>query len=70
VGWWYIFCQPSTIREVRAGHLRFGSRPHLALRVTYIPEGKAAQAVYFTSEDAVTLRRLQDHLQPDKLGEA
>lgn len=69
VGWWYVFCQPSTIQEVKVGYLHFGPRPYLALRVTYTPEGKASQAIYFTTKDAITLRRLQNHLQPGKLGE-
>jgi hypothetical protein len=63
LGWWYVFCQPSAVREVGVGHLHFGARPHLALRLAYAPTEGAMQTIFFASEEAATLRQLQDQLE-------
>lgn len=63
--WWYIFFQPAMIQQMDVGHLHFGSRPHLALRVVHAPDGQTRQSVHFTFEDAVALRRVWDDLLLD-----
>ncbi len=65
LGWWYIFFQPAMIQEMRLGYLHFGSRPHVALRVTYALDEDTQQKVYFTFDDLVTLRRVWDDLMRD-----
>ncbi len=64
-GWWYIFFQPSMIQNLRRGHLHFGTRPVLALRVTYAPDAETRQEVYLTFNDDQALRRVWDDLALD-----
>lgn len=64
-GWWYIFFQPAMIRGLHLGHLHHGLRARQALRVTYAPDQDSPQAVYFTFDDALALRRVWDDLALD-----
>lgn len=40
------------IREVALGHLHFGLRPRLALRVVYAPDARGQRTVYLTAGGA------------------
>jgi hypothetical protein len=53
------------IRTMDVGHLHFGRRPRLALRVVYAPDEETLQTIYLTFEDASTLRRVWDDLLRD-----
>jgi hypothetical protein len=64
-GWWYIFFQPTMIRGLHLGHLHHGFRSRQALRVTYAHDENLPQTVYFTSADALALRRVWDDLALD-----
>jgi hypothetical protein len=65
VGWWYIFFQPQTIREMTVGHLYTGRHPDLALRVVYASDEETRQAAYLAFADRATLRRVWDDLLLD-----
>jgi hypothetical protein len=65
LGWWYIFFEPRMIQDVCLGHLHFGLRPRLALRVIYAPDAETRQTAYLTFDDTVTLRRVWDDLLLD-----
>jgi hypothetical protein len=65
LGWWYIFFQPGMIRDMCLGHLHFGARPYLALRVIYAPVEETRQTVYLTFADPMALRRVWDDLRLD-----
>jgi signal peptidase I len=65
MGWWYVFFEPRMIREMRLGHLHFGIRPHLALRVVYTPDEEIRQSVYLVFEETLALRRVWDDLLLD-----
>jgi hypothetical protein len=64
LGWWYIFVQPAMVREIRAGHLHFGSQPRLALKILYMPDEETRQAIYLASE-ATLLHRIWEDLMED-----
>ena len=64
-GWWYIFFTPSTIQEIRPGHLTFGARSRQALRIVYAPDADTVQTLYLAFDDPVTLRRVWDDLLLD-----
>jgi hypothetical protein len=64
-GWWYIFFQPSTIQEIRPGHLTFGARSRQALRIVYAPDADTVQTLYLAFDDPVALRRVWDDLVID-----
>jgi hypothetical protein len=65
LGWWYVFFQPSMIREIQAGHLYFGPLPRLALRILYAPDDNSEERIYLAFDDASTLRRVWDDLLKD-----
>ena len=65
LGWWYIFVQPTMIRQIDLGHLHFGRRSQLVLRVIYAPGEDAPQAAYLTFKDTTALRRVWDNLLLD-----
>lgn len=65
LGWWYIFVQPTMIREISLGHLHFGRQTHLALRLVYATGEDTLQTIYLASEDHVVLRRVWDDLMLD-----
>jgi hypothetical protein len=64
-GWWYIFFQPAMIRDLRMGYLHFGTRPRLALRVTYAPDEETHQAVHLVFNDDQALQRVWEDLARD-----
>jgi hypothetical protein len=65
LGWWYIFFQPTMIRETTAGYLHFSSRPRLALRVVYVPDEEKQQKVYLAPDNPSHLQRVWDDLRRD-----
>lgn len=65
MGWWYVFFEPHMIREMRLGHLHFGARPLLALRVIYAPDEETQQSVYLVFEETLALHRVWDDLLLD-----
>ena len=65
LGWWYMFFQPATIREIDMGYLHFGAQPRPALRLSYSPDGEKLETIYLASEDVVKLRRIWDDLLQD-----
>ena len=68
LGWWYIFVRPSAIRSLGLGHLHFGLRPRLALRVDYMlkkERKERIESVFMTFPDAATLRRVWEDLVRD-----
>jgi hypothetical protein len=65
LGWWYIFFQPAMVRGLHLGHLHYGARPRLALRVIYTPDGELRQTVYFAFDDGLALRRVWEDLHWD-----
>jgi hypothetical protein len=67
-GWWYIFFRPSTIQEIRPGHLTFGARSRQALRIVYAPDADTVQTIYLAFDDPVALRRVWDDLVLDHAG--
>jgi hypothetical protein len=67
-GWWYIFFQPATIQEIRAGRLTFGTRSRLALRIVHAPDADTLQTIYLAFDDPVALRRVWDDLILDAAG--
>ena len=67
-GWWYIFFQPSAIREIRAGRLIFGARPRQALRIVHAPDADTVQTIYLAFDDPVALRRVWEDLVIDAAG--
>lgn len=64
-GWWYVFFQPAMIRDLRLGHLQFGARPQLALRVLYTLHEQTQQAVYLVFHDRQVLQRVWEDLAQD-----
>jgi len=48
-GWWYMFLNPATVREIVAGELCFGLRCRRAIRVQYDSE-KGAEALYISCD--------------------
>jgi hypothetical protein len=67
-GWWYIFFQPSTIHQIRAGRLTFGARSHRALRIEVVPGPDVRHTIYLAFDDAAALRRVWDDLLLDASG--
>ena len=67
-GWWYIFFKPSTIQEIRTGHLTFGARSRQALRIDYAPDADTVQTIYLAFDDPAALRRVWDDLMVDGAG--
>jgi hypothetical protein len=64
LGWWYIFFQPAILRQIRAGHLHFGRRPRLALKILYMADEETRQVIYLASEVPL-LRRIWGDLMRD-----
>lgn len=68
LGWWYIFVQPSAIRSLGLGHLHFGFRPRLAVRVEYmlkLEKKERVECVFMTFPDDDNLRRVWEDLVRD-----
>jgi hypothetical protein len=64
LGCWYIFFQPSMLRQIRAGYLHFGHQPRLAIEIVYTPDEETRHTVYLASEAAL-LRRIWEDLMQD-----
>jgi len=68
LGWWYIFVQPSAIHSLGLGHLHFGLRPRLGLRVEYtlkLERKERIESVVMTFPDDGNLRRVWEDLVRD-----
>jgi hypothetical protein len=68
LGWWYIFVQPGAIRGLSLGHLHFGLRRSLGLRLDYAfktDRKERIESVFLTFSDAATLRRVWEDLVRD-----
>jgi hypothetical protein len=63
LGWWYIFFFPAHVQEISVGHISFGLRSRVALRLVYGLEGEPRQTIYLTSNEAWVLRLVRDDLQ-------
>lgn len=64
-GWWYIFCRPSTIQQIRSGRLTFGARSRPALSILYAPDADSRRVIYLAFDDPLALRRVWDDLLLD-----
>jgi hypothetical protein len=65
LGWWYIFFQPTMIRELTVGHLARGAQSQLALRIVYALDEETQETIYLAFAEASTLRRVWDDLLLD-----
>lgn len=65
LGWWYIFFQPSMIREMTVGRLYFGPQSHLALRVVYAPQEDVHETIHLTFASASRLQQVWADLLRD-----
>jgi hypothetical protein len=69
IGWWYIFFEPATIRQVQVGHLHFGARPRLAVQLTYAllrgPDVKGIETIYLTFDSMAALHQVWADLAID-----
>jgi hypothetical protein len=65
LGWWYIFFQPSMIRQMHQGTLYHGFQPRPAIGLVYEPDPTARQTVYLTFYDKQALYRVWDDLLVD-----
>jgi hypothetical protein len=63
LGWWYIFFFPAHVQDLSVGHMSFGPRSRVAIRLTYALDGGPRQTVYLTSDEASVLRVVRDDLQ-------
>ncbi len=63
LGWWYIFFFPVHVREISIGHLSFGPRSRVAIRLIYGLDGEPRQTIYLTSSEAWVLRLVRDDLE-------
>jgi hypothetical protein len=63
-GHWYMFIEPTMLRQVRAGYLHFGSQPQLAIEIVYSSGEEIRHSAYLASEAAV-LRRIWEDLMRD-----
>jgi hypothetical protein len=63
LGWWYIFFFPAHVQEISVGHISFGLRSRVALRLIYGLDGEPRQTIYLTSGEAWVLRLVRDDLQ-------
>jgi hypothetical protein len=66
LGWWYIFFFPADVQEISVGHMSFGLRSRVALRLVYGLDGKPRQTIYLTSDEAWILRLVRDDLQRER----
>ena len=70
LGWWYIFFQPAMLQELSLGHLHFGVRPQLAMRLVYAPDAETQETAYLAFDDMTALRRVRDDLLLDAPADA
>jgi hypothetical protein len=63
LGWWYIFFFPAHVQEMEVGHMHFGPRSRVALRLIYGSDGVPHQTIYLTSDETWVLRLIFDDLQ-------
>jgi hypothetical protein len=65
LGWWYMFFQPSMMREVSVGQLHTRAHPQLALRIVHQVEDDEPQTIYLAFPDQAALRQVWDDLFHD-----
>jgi hypothetical protein len=65
IGWWYIFFEPATVREVQVGHLHFGARPRLAVQLTYGLDVKTQETIQVTFDNLTALKQVRADLTVD-----
>jgi hypothetical protein len=63
LGWWYVFVQPSMIRQMDIGELTAGPQPQRVLRIVYVPDTDTEQTVYLRADDEALRRIWQDLLE-------
>jgi hypothetical protein len=66
-GWWYIFFQPHTIREIEVGQVHFGLRARPAIKLRYQTEEGKGELIYLSFDDPLQMQRVLEDLHRDAM---
>jgi hypothetical protein len=66
-GWWYIFFQPHTIREIEVGEVHFGLGARPAIKLRYQTEEGKGELIYLSFDDPLQMQRVLEDLHRDAM---